>query len=146
MRRVFSCLLGSLTIGGCTIIPDGSWVSGVEPQDGTVLARDMAAYIGTALPPGKSTIVLLPDNGPQPGIVEPLLDQDLRRMGYAIAEAGSDAPDAIPVRLLVESEPAGTTLRLNIAQGEVTRVFRRNTAGSLQPAGPYVVRSEKNQS
>jgi hypothetical protein len=133
-------LIAVLSLGGCAVNPNGSWVDGIESDDSAVLAKDMGAYIGTLLPPGKATIAVLQDQGSGGSPVGADLEAVLRSRGFAIAQSDQAPAGTHQVRYIVSPSSLGVGVRLITDGNEVTRLYGRTSTGLIVAAGPFVVR------
>jgi hypothetical protein len=128
---------------GCALGPDSSYVAQLQqPADADILAGGIVAFVAMRLPAASSTVVLDPTPTGQAGnAVSPTLAAALRRRGFAVAEDGQAVPaGAHHLRYLVTSLDNGDLVRLTLDDAtEGARFFVRNTAGGLQPGGPFTV-------
>lgn len=129
-----------LALTGCITAPPGSWVEGIQPGDGPIIAGDLTAYLSTVLPPGHSTLAIVQPLEPPASLIETELETDLRRRGFALAPPGGQSLGSHSVRYVIAPSDLGLSVRLDADAIEATRVYTRTTTGLLQPAGPFVVR------
>ena len=95
-------------LSGCAMPgPDDSWVGGIQQSDAPVIARDMTAYLATAVPPGRATIAVAQPTTPEGSLVEPLFEAKLRQRGFALAPNGPVPPGADLVRYLISPSDLG---------------------------------------
>jgi len=130
-------------VGACAVGPDSSYVERIDtPGDAKVLASGLADFLAARLPASSSVIVLDPTPSGQAGnALTPALVTALRARGFAIAnDRQAGMPGSHRVRYWVTPLDNGDLVRLTVDGTEASRFFARNTAGTLQAAGPYMVR------
>jgi hypothetical protein len=140
MRRSRSLLL-ALGLSGCATMPNAStsYVVSSSPTDSQVIATAVSSYLGSALPPGRTTLVIQPvTSGNSPLLNR--LSANLRTQGFAIAQPNSGATGAVPVRLNVSQNFGGCVVSIDYGSLEAGTFFGRDTLGTLQPSSPFIVR------
>lgn len=144
MRNPRGAMLGiclALGLAGCVNVPNASYVEAGTHTDNQVIAAAVSSYLGSTLPPGRTTLMIRPVASG----TSPLLNQlavDLRAQGFAIAQPNSGAASALPLRLVVSQNFGGCVVRLDYGSHEAGTFFGRDTLGILQPSSPFVVREE----
>jgi hypothetical protein len=129
----------ALGLAGCATVPDASYIASSTPTDNQVIASAVSSYLGTAYPPGRTTLVIQPvASGSAPLLAQ--LAVDLRAQGFAISQPNSGASDAQTVRLIVSQNFGGCVVRVDYGSQEAGTFFGRNVSGNLQPSSPFVVR------
>ncbi|MCM8739326.1 conjugal transfer protein TrbH [Azospirillum sp. A1-3] len=140
-----AALIGAmLLLGGCAGVgPRSSYVEAVTPADAPVLAADIAGFMAERLPAAATTLAL---DAPIADLVNdsltPVLRGELRRIGFGVADAGQNAPGAHPLRYLVTPLNAGVLVRLQVDRTTASRLWLRNSAGTLQAGSPFTVRKD----
>ena len=135
--------LAVIALGACTVGPNSSYVGPIDaPADAQVLAAGMADFMAGRLPAASTIVALDPIAPGQAGnAVTPALVTALRERGFAIAnEHQAGMPGSHRLRYWVTPLDNGDLVRLTVDGTEASRFFVRNTAGTLQAAGPYMVR------
>lgn len=133
-----------LGLSACaTIGPRTSYVAPLPSpiSDATVLASGITGFMATQLPAGATTLVLDPTPVDQANnALTPELATALRRRGFAVA-ASAATGQAHTLRYWVTPlDNSGEIVRLLIdGHRAASRFFTRNTAGYLQPGGPFTV-------
>jgi hypothetical protein len=129
----------ALGLAGCATMPNTSVVTATNsPSDDQVIATAVSSYLGTALPPGRTTLIIEPV---QYGS-SPLLDQlgaDLRARGFGVTDPKAGATGDT-VRVIVGSAFGGYVVSLDFNGQEAGTYFGRDVTGALQPSTPFVVR------
>jgi hypothetical protein len=131
----------ALGLAGCATMPNAttSYVARSSPTDNQVIAAAVSSYLGTTLPPGRTTLMIQPvASGSSPFLDQ--LSADLRAQGFAIAQPNSGALGAVPVRLNVSKNFGGCVVSIDYGSLEAGTFFGRDTLGILQPSSPFVVR------
>jgi hypothetical protein len=126
-------------LAGCATTPDASYIASGMPTDNQVIALAVSSYLGSAYPPGRTTLVIQPVASRSAALLD-LLAVDLRAQGFAIAQPNSGASDAQTVRLIVSQNFGGCVVRVDYSSQEAGTFFGRNVSGNLQPSSPFVVR------
>jgi hypothetical protein len=129
-------------LAGCAA-DGGSYVAGLgAPDDARAVAADLVEFVAGQLPATTTTLALDPTPGDQAdNVFTPEFADALRRRGFALADANEGAAQVHHVRYLVTPLDNGDLIRLSInGDTEATRFFARNSAGALQPGGPFLVR------
>ena len=130
-------------LAGCALEPGSSYVAQLQqPADAEILADGIAGFVAMRLPAASSTVALDQTRSDQArNSLTPALADALRRRGFAVAEGGQVVPAGVHhLRYLVTSLDNGNLVRLTLDDGaEGSRFFVRNTAGELQPVGPFMV-------
>lgn len=147
MSRLSLLLASSLlavALTGCAVRPDESFVERIEaPADAQVLATGMVDFVVARLPAASSTVVLDPTPSDQAGnALTPAFVAALRQHGFAVADSAQVGTAGVHrLRYWVSALDNGTLIRLSLdGSTEAARFFVRNTAGGLQPGGPFMVR------
>jgi hypothetical protein len=125
-------------LAGCATMPNASIVTTSSPSDDQVIASAISSYLGSTLPPGRTTLIIQPVASGS----SPLLDQlsvDLRTQGFGVTGPTSGA-NGDSVRLVVASAFGGYVVRLDYGGQEAGTFFGRDGSGQLQPSSPFVVR------
>jgi hypothetical protein len=139
MKSPRGLLLGiALGLAGCTTMPSASVVTTSSPADDQVIAAAVSSYLGSTLPPGRTTLIIQPVASGS----SPLLDQlsaDLRAQGFGVTDPASGATGD-SVRLVVSSAFGGYVARLDYGDQQAGTFFGRDVTGQLQPGSPFVVR------
>ena len=130
----------ALALGGCATSRPASYVAAGTPRDNEVIATAICRYLGDALPPGRTTVVIEPAKSGNVALLG-LLGADLRALGFGVAEPTSDAINAVPVRLLLTSSFGGYVARVDYGNQQVGAFFGRDPSGSLQASLPFVRRA-----
>jgi type IV secretion system protein TrbH len=140
-RLAIPCLATLAT--GCALSPNNSYVAPLQqPADAEILATGLAEFVALRLPAASSTVALDPTPPDQPdSALTPALAAGLRRHGFAVADGGQQVAGSVHhLRYLVTPLDNGDLVRLTLDDAiEGPRFFARNTAGGLQPGGPYTV-------
>ncbi|MCM8735488.1 conjugal transfer protein TrbH [Azospirillum sp. A1-3] len=133
-----------LLLGGCAGVgPRSSYVEAVTPADAPVLAADIAGFVAERLPAAATTLALdAPAGELASDSLTPVLRGELRRIGFGVADAGQKAPGALPLRYLVTPLNAGVLVRLQVDRTTASRLWLRNSAGTLQAGSPFTVRED----
>ena len=136
-----AALIGAmLLLGGCAGVgPRSSYVEAVTPADAPVLAADIAGFVAERLPAAATTLAL---DAPAGDSLTPVLRGELRRIGFGVADAGQNASGAHPLRYLVTPLDAGVLVRLHVDRTTASRLWLRNSAGTLQAGSPFTVRED----
>lgn len=141
--RALVSLAASL-LGGCALGASGSYVADLRaPTDAQVLASGVVDFVAAELPAASSSIALDPTpSSQQKNALTPALLRDLRQRGFAIADdKQADQAGIHHLRYLVTPLEGGVLVRLSIDdRTRAARFFTRNSAGSLQAGGPFMVR------
>lgn len=140
-----AALIGAmLLLGGCAGVgPRSSYVEAVAPADAPVLAADIAGFVAERLPAAATTLALdAPAGAMSNDSLTPVLRGELRRIGFGVADAGQQAPGAHPLRYLVTPLDAGLLVRLHVDRTTASRLWLRNSAGTLQAGSPFTVRED----
>lgn len=134
----------ALLLGGCVSFgARSSYVEAVTPADAPVLAADIARFVSGRLPAASTTVALdEPDGGPTGDSLTPVLRDELRRIGFGVADAGQKAPGAHALRYLVTPLDPGVLVRLQVDRTTASRLWLRNSAGRLQTGSPFTVRED----
>jgi len=128
----------ALGLAGCATMPNASVVTTSSPADDQVIAAAVSSYLGSTLPPGRTTLIIQPVTSGG----SPLLDQlsaDLRAQGFGVAGPASGAAGDC-LRLVVASAFGGYVARLDYGGQKAGTFFGRDDTGQLQPGTPFVVR------
>jgi hypothetical protein len=129
----------ALGLAGCATMPStASVVTANSSSDDQVIATAISSYLGSTLPPGRTTLIIQPVAAGS----SPLLDQlsvDLRAKGFGVTAPNSGAPGD-SVRLVVATAFGGYVVRLDYGGQEAGTFFGRDSTGQLQPGSPFVVR------
>ncbi len=140
MRHVLGSAIGlALVLGGCAVGPNASFVDSTNPADNDVIATAVTGFLHSEMPAARSTVIVEPSASGDQALLG-LVRADLRRQGFAVAEPGSGAPYAEPVRLLVTPLAGGLVVRLDYGSGQAGTFFGRDASGRLQPSTPFVRR------
>ncbi|HYF90218.1 conjugal transfer protein TrbH [Azospirillum sp.] len=140
-----AALIGAmLLLGGCAGVgPRSSYVEAVTPADAPVLVADIAGFVAERLPAAATTLALdAPAGAMSSDSLTPVLRGELRRIGFGVADAGQKAPGAHPLRYLVTPLDAGLLVRLQVDRTTASRLWLRNSAGTLQAGSPFTVRED----
>ena len=130
-----------LSLAGCAVGPDQSFVSeSTAPPDAEVLAGGIAEFVGYRIPSG-GKVTLAPMAFEQAAdSVTLVLRAEFEHQGLTVVPADKAGANVHRLRYLVTELDGGMLVRVTL-DGAATgaRYFARNTAGALQPAGPYTV-------
>ena len=139
MTRALPLLLAGLALTACA--DNRSYVApGQGPADARALANGVADFVSQRLRTPHATVMLAPaqtDNDVTEEIIAAL-----KRRGFGVTTAGTDAAAGQPLRYLVTPLDDGDLLRMRlegVASG--ARFFARGPGG-LQPSGPFTVTAE----
>ena len=138
----FAALLAACGLAACTDAPDTSYVSSLSgPADAKVIAAGIGAFLRTQLPAASTTLVLDPPQADQAGnALTPVLADDLRQQGFAVAQAAAPAGAHTLRYWVTPLDASGELVRLTIdGRRQAARFFVRDTAGNLQSGGPFTV-------
>jgi hypothetical protein len=128
----------ALGLAGCATMPNASVVTTNSSSDDQVIASAISSYLGSTLPPGRTTLIIQPVASGS----SPLLDQlsvDLRAQGFGVTGPTSGATGD-SVRLIVATAFGGYVVRLDYGSQEAGTFFSRDVTGHLQPSSPFIVR------
>lgn len=140
MRGIPACGL-LLTLAACTI--SGSQPSYVAPlssdSDTDVVAGDIAAFAADHMPAGTAKIAVYPAPGTDtlaPKLLAALQAQNL------VIESGktASAPDVHQLRYQVDPLDQGELVRIELDRSTGAQLLTRDSAGSLEPSGPFTLR------
>ena len=145
MTRPWRLMLVAISVtvlGGCAAGPDSSYVGPIDtPADARVLASGLAEFLAAWLPAAAMLALDPTPSGQDGNALTPALIATLRARGFAIADdRKADKPGTHRVRYWVTPLDNGDLVRLTVDGTEASRLFARNSDGTLQPAGPYTVR------
>ncbi|AWK88612.1 conjugal transfer protein TrbH [Azospirillum thermophilum] len=134
----------ALLLGGCASFgPRSSYVEAVTPADAPLLAADIAGFVSDRLPAASTTVALDEPAGELASdSLTPVLRDELRRIGFGVAGADQKAPGAHALRYLVTPLNAGVLVRLQFDRTTASRLWLRNSAGTLQAGSPFTVRED----
>lgn len=143
--RLAVVALMACALAACAFGSGNSYVAFFgTPKDADVLARDMADFVAGQIPADSGTVFLEPTPSAQASNpLTPAFVAALRDRGFAVADtADAGGPGAHRIRYLLTPIDDGDLLRVTIDGGsaEASRFFVRNSAGGLQPGGPFTVR------
>lgn len=135
-------LIGLAALSACASMPQGSFVAPLQSgQDPAILASGICNFVSDRIPPAASTVALVPAE--KGDALTPLLEADLRNQGFSVVRAGAknQPAGADDLRYLVTPFFGGDLVRLDMKPGHIraSRYYIRNTAGYLQPGGPFTV-------
>lgn len=123
----------------CSIDPYASYAGRVSPAAVAAVSKDMAEYVVTVLPPGKSTVWIRPA-GHTKEITGAALENALRERGFAVAPDGPTRPVGThELRYLIEPYGEGATARIILDGRLVSRWYGTDATGNVLPAGPFAV-------
>lgn len=128
MRGVVLALLAPLC--GCAMgWPNGSYVKAVGPGDADVLSPAVASYVARSVRAGTMVSVIPADA--DPALAE-AIEQDLIRDGLQVGLSGQ------AVGYVVTPLNDGLLLRVTFGDQVGSRLYVRDPAGKLVPAGPMM--------
>lgn len=131
-----ACAFG---FGGTT---DGSTAYKMHGNEAAWIAQAVSEQLAEEFPPAATELLLV---GPT-GCVDrsdfhPVLDRNLRGLGFALASHIQTSPTAPVVRYhIIKSQPDQTIVQLEIDDRITTRLLTRDRTGALRPSGPIAVR------
>jgi di/tricarboxylate transporter len=130
----------ALGLAGCATMPNAatSYVASGSPTDNQVIATAVSTYLGSTLPPGRTTLMIQPVASGSSHLLDQL-STDLRAQGFGVTGPASGATGD-SVRLVVASAFGGYVVRLDYGEQEAGTFFGRDVTGQLQPSSPFVVR------
>lgn len=139
MRRSWLVVMVALTLVGCAVGPNVSYVTATNTADNQVIATSVAGFLRTELPAARSTLVVQPTATGDTALLA-LMCSDLRRQGFALAEPNSGASGGQSVRLLVTPFYNGFIVRIDYAGRQASTYFGRDGSGRLESSSPFVLR------
>lgn len=140
MKKILLPLAALCGLSACaTIDPYASYAGRVSPAAVAAVSKDVAGYVVTVLPPGKSTVWVRP-SGNAKEVTGLALENALRQRGFAVAPDGPTRPvGAHELRYLIEPDGAGATARIILDGRTVSRWYGTDATGNVIPAGPFAV-------
>lgn len=134
-------LAGVLALAGCATAQH-SWVSPVAEQIADPVAGAIAEWLAEAVPPARSTLLVVPVARQQQGnkVTAALMDA-LRRKGFGLATSREASPSAHVVRYAVTPIfDRHLVIRVQLDDAEAARLFYRDARGGLRPAAALTIR------
>jgi hypothetical protein len=111
----------------------------LSSSDNQVMADAITDYLGSALPPARTTLAVEPAiSGNQAFLAQ--ISTDLRARGFGIADAKTADARFPRLRLLVSPIWSGYVVRIDYAGQEASTYFARDTSGALQANIAFVHR------
>lgn len=143
--RVLAPLVLAGSLAACAGSPSSSYVALLAgPTDAQIIAGEITEFVALSLPATSTTLALeAPVSEHASNALTPALTASLRRRGFATVDVeGENTPaGARRMRYRVTPMDEGDLVRLTIDGGAIqsSRFLARNTAGQLQPGGPFTV-------
>jgi hypothetical protein len=124
-----------------TGISERSWVSDVTPAQAAQLAQAIAGFAARQLPAESTSLLLAPpERGQIHNILTPLLQDQLRKSGFALVTSKSQDPKARICQYQVSRLENGILVRINFNHQQASRFYHLSESNALIASFPFSVR------
>lgn len=144
--QLMATIAAMLVLSGCaTSRPSMSYVEPtVSSNDALTMSREAVAYLASALPPARTTLVLDPPAAKDHDALTAAMLPALRAQGYGVAlvdpKTGQAPGQGVPLRYIASPMDRGFLMRLQYQGIEASRYYPRGSNGLLLPGAPFTVR------
>lgn len=130
-------------LAGCAQQPAASTshIQGAAFRDASALTVYIADILANSMDARRSTIQLLPYDGPDPDHTRILLTDTLRERGFAITPEGMAYPGAHTLRYAVNPVGQDLVLELDVDDAQATCLYGHASEGALQRRGSCTLRN-----